>query len=132
MLCGLRVPGPWDGSARSVSLEIIGGLRHCGGVNSSAACSCVSGELPIERLVAAAGDTVCRKGGVVMHNGRAVATARSADSQGRALPIWNGCVTLTTLDVFLLGDTAGSYHGRYFGVTSSAEIVGRADLLLSF
>jgi len=90
------------------------------------------GKLLIKRVVAAAGDTVCRKGGEVTLNGRPVATARSADSEKRALPIWNGCVTLTTSDVFLLGDTAGSYDGRYFGVTRASEIVGRADLVLPF
>lgn len=90
------------------------------------------GKLLIKRVVAAAGDTVCRKGGAVTLNGRPVATARSADSEKRALPIWNGCVTVTTSDVFLLGDTAGSYDGRYFGVTRASEIVGRADLVLAF
>lgn len=54
-VCGCL--GLWDGSARSVSLEIFGLLRHCGGRNSGAACSSVSGKLPIKRVVAAAGDT---------------------------------------------------------------------------
>jgi type IV secretory pathway protease TraF len=34
--------------------------------------------------------------------------------------------------VFLLGDTPGSYDGRYFGVTPSAEIVGQAAIVLAF
>lgn len=90
------------------------------------------GKLLIKRVVAAAGDTVCRKGGTVMLNGRPVATARSADSRGRALPIWTGCVTLTTSDVFLLGDTAGSYDGRYFGKITAQDVLGRANEILPF
>jgi type IV secretory pathway protease TraF len=41
-------------------------------------------------------------------------------------------MSLNEGQVFLLGDTAGSYDGRYFGVTGASEIVGRADLLLTF
>lgn len=85
-----------------------------------------SGKLLIKRVMAVGGDTVCRKGGAVMLNGRLVATARDVDSRGHALPIWTGCVTLSTSDVFLLGDTAGSYDGRYFGVTRVSEVLGKA------
>lgn len=48
------------------------------------------------------------------------------------LPPWQGCASLNEGQVFPLGDTAGSYDGRYFGVTRASEIVGRADLLLTF
>jgi type IV secretory pathway protease TraF len=34
--------------------------------------------------------------------------------------------------VFLAGDTAGSYDGRYFGVTPASEIIDRAELVLAF
>jgi type IV secretory pathway protease TraF len=34
--------------------------------------------------------------------------------------------------VFLLGDTACSYDGRYFGVTLKAEVVGQASIMLAF
>jgi len=49
-----------------------------------------------------------------------------------SLPSWQGCATLNDEQVFLLGDAAGSYDGRYFGVTRAKEIIGRADLLLAF
>jgi len=88
------------------------------------------GKLLIKRVAASGRDTVCRKGGAVTINGRLVATARAGDSRGRTLPSWSGCVILTAEDVFLLGDTEGSYDGRYLGVTPKAEIVGQAKLLM--
>lgn len=91
-----------------------------------------NGKLLIKRVAGHAGDRVCRHGADVSIDGASVAKARDADSHGLALPSWDGCVTLADGQVFLLGDTPGSYDGRYFGVTSRAEIVGRADLLLSF
>lgn len=90
------------------------------------------GKLLIKRVAASGGDAVCRQGDTVTLNGRHVATAKVADSLGRALPIWSGCLTLTAADVFLLGDTAGSYDGRYSGAAQTREIVGRAILMLGF
>jgi type IV secretory pathway protease TraF len=48
------------------------------------------------------------------------------------LPTWQGCFTLDENQVFLLGYTPGSYDGPYSVVTPSTQIVGWADLLLSF
>ena len=90
------------------------------------------GKLLIKRVAGRAGDRVCRHGADVSIDGASVAKARDADSYGLALPSWDGCVTLADGEVFLLGDTPGSYDGRYFGVTPRADIVGRAELLLSF
>lgn len=90
------------------------------------------GRLLIKRAAGVGGDRVCRQGAEVTINGKPAAKARDADSQGAPLPAWQGCVTLDDGQVFLLGDTAGSYDGRYFGETPKADIVGRAELLLSF
>ncbi len=90
------------------------------------------GRLLIKRAAAVTGDRVCRHGSEVSINGEPAAKARDVDSHGLPLPSWQGCVTLDDAQVFLLGDTPGSYDGRYFGVTPMADIVGRADLLLSF
>lgn len=90
------------------------------------------GRLLIKRVAAVTGDRVCRHGAEVSINDEPAAKARDVDSQGLPLPIWKGCRTLDDGQVFLLGDTAGSYDGRYFGVTPSVELLGRADLLLSF
>ena len=91
-----------------------------------------NGKLLIKRVAGRAGDRVCRHGADVSINDEPAAKARDVDSQGVQLGSWQGCVTLDDAQVFLLGDTPGSYDGRYFGVTSRADIVGRADLLLSF
>jgi len=90
------------------------------------------GKLLIKRLAAAAGQTVCRREDIVTLNGRGVARAKTEGSDSLPLRSWQGCVTLSDQQIFLLGDGADSYDGRYFGVTSKSDIVGRADLLASF
>jgi conjugative transfer signal peptidase TraF len=90
------------------------------------------GRLLIKRAAAVTGDRVCRHGADVSINGAVAAKARDVDSHLVPLPSWSGCVTLDGGQVFLLGDTPGSYDGRYFGVTPKADIVGRAELLLDF
>lgn len=90
------------------------------------------GKLLIKRIAAAEGDVVCRQGEALSINGRVIGEAKQRDSQGKPLPSWQGCATLHEGQVFLLGDTAGSYDGRYFGVTQGDQIVGRVTLLLSF
>lgn len=89
------------------------------------------GKLLIKRIAAAAGDTVCRHKDVVTVNGRGVARAKGERSDSVTLPSWQGCVTLSDQQVFLLGDGARSYDGRYFGFTSSGDILGRAVLLVT-
>lgn len=90
------------------------------------------GKLLIKRVVAVDGDAVCRRDGTVFVNGAIMAQAKSNDSVGQPLPSWRGCTSLNESQVFLLGDTTGSYDGRYFGVTEASEIIGRADLVLAF
>lgn len=86
-----------------------------------------NGRLLMKRVVAAAGDEVCRSGARVSVNGSDVATARSDAN----LPAWSGCFRLDVGDVFLLGETVDSFDARYFGVTSAGDIVGPAQLLLA-
>ncbi len=88
--------------------------------------------LLIKRVVASSGDIVCRNETAISVNGAVQARAREQDSHGRLLPKWEGCISLTAEEVFLLGDGPGSYDGRYFGMTPSTEIVGRAGLILTF
>lgn len=90
------------------------------------------GKVLIKRVVAVGGDSVCRHDGMVLVNDEVIAQAQWNDSTGKPLPSWQGCTSLNERQVFLLGDTAGSYDGRYFGVTRASEIIGRADLLLTF
>lgn len=88
--------------------------------------------LLLKRVAAVEGDTVCRAGLEVMINNEPVAVALAPGSGEITLPAWEGCVVLGRGDVFLLGETANSFDGRYFGVTSRADIVGPVTLLLSF
>jgi len=90
------------------------------------------GKLLLKRVVAHHGDVACREGESVTVNDRPVATARAASPSGATLPAWYGCQRLGPSDVLLPGDTAASYDGRYFGVTSAHDILGRVDLLITF
>lgn len=79
--------------------------------------------LLIKRVAAAGGDRVCRKGGMV-RAGKRHAAVRSRDRRGIALPGWTGCRRLAPDELFLLGDTAGSYDSRYFGPVRVSDVDG--------
>ena len=83
----------------------------------------------VKRVAAVAGDRVCAAGSRVSINGRRVATRQKSDAEGRPLPRWTDCRRLDHGEYFLLMDRAGSFDGRYFGVTERKELVGRAVLL---
>jgi conjugative transfer signal peptidase TraF len=90
------------------------------------------GKLLIKRVVAATGDRVCRQNDEVSINRDRMVRAKAAGFDGVVLPSWQGCMTLKARQVFLLGDTASSYDGRYFGVTSASDVIGRAIVLIAF
>ena len=77
----------------------------------------------IKRVAGLSGDLVCRQGSVVTINKRTLVAARS-DRQGIPLPVWFGCRTLSTNEVFLLGDHPASFDSRYFGPVSRGELGG--------
>ena len=81
------------------------------------------GRLLVKRVAAASGDEVCREGAEVRINGVLTVTPRLASSSGAPLPSWSGCRRLRPGEVFLLGQTDGSFDGRYFGVTDAGEII---------
>ena len=84
----------------------------------------------VKRVGAAAGDRVCAIGEAIFVNGRFVALRRAADPSGRPMPWWTGCEDVLAGDLLLL--TSGvpeAFDGRYFGVTRSDHVVGRARLL---
>lgn len=84
----------------------------------------------VKRVAGVPGDRVCAIGASVRVNGRRVATRRARDGDGRAIPWWQGCVTLGPDALFLLmADSPDSFDGRYFGPSARAEIVGTARLL---
>lgn len=81
----------------------------------------------LKRVLAVAGDTVCRQGVTIVAFDHAYGEARERDSQGRPLPTWQGCRTLTEREVFLMNwDAADSLDGRYFGPLPVSSVVARA------
>ncbi len=83
-----------------------------------------AGDRFLKRVAAVCGDRVCSENGQITINHVYVATAFQSDSAGVALPQWSGCVTLGHDEIFLLGDDTLSFDGRYWGVTSTADIEG--------
>jgi conjugative transfer signal peptidase TraF len=82
------------------------------------------GDRFIKRIAANDGDRVCADEDAIRINDRTVAHRAVHDSQGRALPHWSGCHTLSADEVFLMGDTDDSFDSRYFGPVSVADIEG--------
>ncbi len=78
----------------------------------------------LKRVAAAAGQRVCADGSSILIDEVAVARRVERDREGRALPTWLGCRTLTDGELFLLGDTEDSFDGRYWGPTSVSLIEG--------
>lgn len=88
------------------------------------------GNVPlVKRVAAVEGDRVCAANGEISINGRPAATRRKSDAAGRPMPWWSGCRTLAAGEYFLLMDSPLSFDGRYFGVTRSSDVIGRAKLL---
>ena len=83
----------------------------------------------LKRVAAAAGDRVCAGDSGVSLNGSQAAPRHSLDPAGRPMPRWTGCRQLSAGEYLLLMDNPLSFDGRYFGVTDSEDIVGRAELL---
>jgi conjugative transfer signal peptidase TraF len=84
----------------------------------------------VKRAVGVAGDEICAFGDTIFLNGRPIATRRHVDGQGRLMPSWGGCERVRGRSLFLLmSDSPASFDGRYFGITASADVIGRARLL---
>jgi conjugative transfer signal peptidase TraF len=81
----------------------------------------------LKRILALAGQTVCRVGVQVTVDGIAVSPARERDLRGQPLPVWQGCRVIATDEVFLMNwDEPDSLDGRYFGPLPRGAIVARA------
>ena len=81
----------------------------------------------MKRVLALAGQTVCRKNLLVTVDGIAMGTALKRDSRDRELPVWQGCRTIAGDEVFLMNwQSADSLDGRYFGPLPAKSIIGRA------
>lgn len=77
----------------------------------------------IKRVAAIGGDQVCVSDDRVW-TPAGVRDVRRRDSSGVVLPAWSGCRRLARDELFLLGDTAGSFDSRYFGPVSRSELLG--------
>ena len=85
----------------------------------------------IKRVAGLSGDLVCRHGSVVTINKRTLVAARS-DRQGNHLQAWNGCRTLSTNEVIILGDHPASFDSRYFGSVSRSELAGNYRAIITW
>lgn len=83
----------------------------------------------IKRVAGVPGDRVCAWGPRISVNGRQLASRLAHDAQQRALPWWEGCLTLRDGAVFLLSPDPSSFDGRYLGPTLRGDILGRARLV---
>lgn len=83
-----------------------------------------SGDRFIKRVAVLGGAEVCATGTEIQSNGRVIAHRQEVDSEGRVLPSWEGCRVLSSDEVLLLGDTADSFDGRYWGPISRDKIEG--------
>ena len=91
----------------------------------------VGADWPLLKKVAGLpGDTICREGVTIFINDQQAAEAHLVDTQGRDLPSWAGCRTLSAGEVFLLSPHPSSLDGRYFGPVPEADILGVAVPLI--
>jgi conjugative transfer signal peptidase TraF len=82
----------------------------------------------VKRILALAGQIVCRSGLRITVDDTAMGDALERDRLGRALPDWQGCRVIGPGEVFLMNRTPlDSLDGRYFGPLPLTTIVGRAD-----
>lgn len=79
----------------------------------------------VKRVAATGGDRICARGQRIMVGQRIVAR-RHADAQGRPLPAWQGCRTLSQGELLLLMPHPHSFDGRYFGATQRVQVIGKA------
>jgi type IV secretory pathway protease TraF len=76
----------------------------------------------IKRVAAVGGQRVCGEGDLLGIDGYAAVQRYAASPM--APRIWAGCRTLRSDEVLLLGDSADSFDGRYWGPVSVTLITG--------
>lgn len=81
----------------------------------------------LKRVLALGGTEVCRSGTDITAYGMSYGQARRRDSQGRSLPVWQGCRQIGESEAFFMNwDATDSFDSRYFGPLSLTTVVGRA------
>ncbi|SMH40578.1 S26 family signal peptidase [Mesorhizobium australicum] len=85
------------------------------------------GTLLIKRILAVSGQIVCRANLTITVDGIEVGAALERDRAGRDLPAWQGCRRVQRGEVFVMNwQVPDSLDGRYFGLTLTDQIIGRA------
>jgi conjugative transfer signal peptidase TraF len=77
----------------------------------------------LKRVVAIAGEPVCRRDAELNWRGGAV-RALTRDRRGARLPAWSSCRPLADDELLILGDTPTSFDSRYFGPVRRAAVKG--------
>ncbi|MDZ4059791.1 MAG: S26 family signal peptidase [Brevundimonas sp.] len=114
----LRDPGATPGRGATVALaQPAAGRTYLRSLGMPAEV------LLIKRVAAVGGDRVCRRGDAIELAGRSV-PVRGRDRRGAVLPQWRDCRRLGPDELFLLGDTAGSFDSRYFGPVRRDDVEG--------
>lgn len=81
----------------------------------------------LKRVLALGGSEVCRSGTDITAYGMSYGQARARDSQGRSLPVWQGCRQIAESEVFFMNwDAPDSFDSRYFGPLPFTTVIGRA------
>lgn len=80
----------------------------------------------LKPVFATSGSIVCRFGPHVLVDGKRVAGAKILDSRKRVLPVWKGCRTLKSEEIFVLAKPRSSFDSRYFGPISRSQVAGTA------
>jgi conjugative transfer signal peptidase TraF len=89
-----------------------------------------SGVPLIKRVAAIDHDVVCGYDDHITINGGWIVPRRKFDAKTRALPWWHGCHMLQEGELFLMMEEhLASFDGRYFGVTSPDDVIGKATLI---
>ena len=88
----------------------------------------------LKRVAGTAGQHVCARGGALAIDGIvSVERVFDRDSRDRSLPVWTGCRTLRSGEVFLLmTDVPNSLDSRIFGPIPAETIIGKAVPLWTF
>ena len=80
----------------------------------------------LKPVYATFGAIVCRFGIYIFVDGILIARAKKMDLQHRFLPVWKGCRTLKSDEIFLLAKPRNSFDSRYFGPINKELIIGTA------
>ena len=93
----------------------------------------VARDVPLlKRVLGLPGQRVCRSGRAISVDDVPLGDALDRDSQGRDLPVWQGCRRIGDGELFLMNhEVPDSLDGRYFGPLPATAVIGRATPLFT-